>query len=79
MAGGFVSTNAPLDNQAGARNYTFPLIVLTTLFFMWGFITCMNDILIPFLKGIFNLTPAQAGLIQSAFLVLTFLCRSFIF
>ncbi len=47
--------------------YTIPLIILTTLFFMWGFITCMNDILIPYLQGIFNLTPAQAGFIQSAF------------
>jgi FHS family L-fucose permease-like MFS transporter len=34
---------------------------------MWGFITCMNDILIPYLQGIFKLTPAQAGFIQSAF------------
>src|SRR5690606_104496 len=48
-------------------NYTVPLIILTTLFFMWGFITCMNDILIPYLQGIFSLTPAQAGFIQSAF------------
>lgn len=67
MAGGFVSTNAPLDNSGETKNYTFPLIVLTTLFFMWGFITCMNDILIPFLKKIFELSPAQAGFIQSAF------------
>lgn len=49
------------------KNYTLPLIILTTLFFMWGFITCMNDILIPYLQGIFKLSPAQAGLIQSAF------------
>ena len=67
MAGGFVSTNTQVDNQGEAKNYTFPLIVLTTLFFMWGFITCMNDILIPFLKKIFDLSLAQAGLIQSAF------------
>jgi MFS transporter, FHS family, L-fucose permease len=53
------------NNEKG--NYTLPLIILTTLFFMWGFITCMNDILIPYLQGIFKLTPAQAGFIQSAF------------
>ncbi|HEY5822920.1 MAG TPA: sugar MFS transporter [Cyclobacteriaceae bacterium] len=53
------------NNEKG--NYTLPLIILTTLFFMWGFITCMNDILIPYLQGIFNLSPAQAGFIQSAF------------
>ena len=57
------STTVNLEN----KNYTVPLITLTTLFFMWGFITCMNDILIPYLQGIFNLTPAQAGFIQSAF------------
>lgn len=48
-------------------NYTLPLVILTTLFFMWGFITCMNDILIPYLKGIFLLTDFQASLIQFAF------------
>jgi MFS transporter, FHS family, L-fucose permease len=52
-------------NEKG--NYTLPLVVLTTLFFMWGFITCLNDILIPYLQGIFKLTSFQAGLIQSAF------------
>ncbi len=67
MAGGFVSSNTPLASNGENKNYTFPLIVLTTLFFMWGFITCMNDILIPFLKKIFDLSLAQAGLIQSAF------------
>ena len=48
-------------------NYTYPLITLTTLFFMWGFITCMNDILIPYLKGVFELTHFQANLVQFAF------------
>jgi MFS transporter, FHS family, L-fucose permease len=48
-------------------NYTLPLVVLTTLFFMWGFITCLNDILIPYLQGVFSLSMFQSGLIQSAF------------
>lgn len=43
------------------------LAILTTLFFMWGFITCMNDILIPYLKGVFDLNHTQAMLVQSAF------------
>jgi FHS family L-fucose permease-like MFS transporter len=34
---------------------------------MWGFITCMNDILVPFLQGIFNLTTAESSFVQSAF------------
>jgi MFS transporter, FHS family, L-fucose permease len=41
--------------------------VATVLFFMWGFLTCLNDILIPHLKGIFNLNYGQALLVQFAF------------
>ena len=41
--------------------------MVTTLFFMWGFITCLNDILIPHLKSIFNLSYAQVMLVQFAF------------
>lgn len=43
------------------------LIVLTSLFFMWGFITSLNDILIPHLKAIFTLSYVQAMLIQFSF------------
>ncbi|HFC8495219.1 TPA: sugar MFS transporter [Neisseria subflava] len=43
------------------------MVVLTTLFFMMGFITCMNDILIPHLQKIFTLTNVQAMLIQFCF------------
>lgn len=46
---------------------TFALASLTTLFFMWGFITCLNDILIPYLKGMFSLSYTQAMLIQFCF------------
>lgn len=49
------------------NNRTSPLVVLITLFFMMGFITCMNDILIPHLKKIFDLTYVQAMLIQFCF------------
>src|SRR5664279_4857551 len=48
-------------------NYTGPLIMVTTLFFMWGFLTCLNDILIPHLKAIFDLNYAQVMLVQMAF------------
>ncbi|MCL4548565.1 MAG: sugar MFS transporter [Bacteroidetes bacterium] len=41
--------------------------VLTTLFFMWGFITCLNDILIPHLKAVFTLNYTQVMLIQFSF------------
>lgn len=49
------------------NNYTGPLIVVTLLFFMWGFITCLNDILIPKLQEVFTLLNWQAMLVQSAF------------
>ncbi len=48
-------------------NYRGPITAITTLFFMWGFITCLNDILIPYLKGVFELSFFQANLVQFAF------------
>jgi MFS transporter, FHS family, L-fucose permease len=48
-------------------SYTVPLAVVTTLFFMWGFLTCLNDILVPHLKPIFDLNYTRIMLIQSAF------------
>lgn len=41
--------------------------LVTTLFFLWGFITCMNDILIPYLKKVFELNYTQAMTVQFAF------------
>jgi FHS family L-fucose permease-like MFS transporter len=41
--------------------------IATTLFFMWGFLTALNDILIPHLKAIFDLNYAKAMLVQFAF------------
>ena len=43
------------------------MAMVTTLFFMWGFLTCLNDVLIPHLKAIFDLTYAEAMLIQFSF------------
>src|SRR4029077_9819095 len=54
-------------------NYTRPLIIVTTLFLMWGFLTCLNDILVPHLKSIFDLSYARAMLIQFAFFSAYFL------
>ncbi|ACM38522.1 L-fucose:H+ symporter permease [Agrobacterium vitis] len=66
MAG--IQTGAPQTAHAGAsRSYTGPLIALTSLFFLWGFITCLNDILIPHLKNVFQLNYTQTMLIQLCF------------
>src|SRR5262245_45647666 len=51
----------------GSRNYVVPLSVLTTLFFMWGGLTSLNDVLIPHLKGIFQLSYARALAVQLTF------------
>jgi MFS transporter, FHS family, L-fucose permease len=56
-----------------AVNYTRPLAIVTTLFFMWGFLTSLNDILVPHLKSIFELSYARAMLIQFAFFSAYFL------
>lgn len=66
---GFItdSTGHNSDSQSGNANYTFALTSLTSLFFMWGFITCLNDILIPHLKAVFDLNYTQAMLIQFCF------------
>ncbi|MBK9419906.1 MAG: sugar MFS transporter [Flavobacteriales bacterium] len=44
-----------------------PMAVLTTLFFMWGFMTVMNDVLIPHLKAVFTLSWWQSMLVQFCF------------
>src|SRR5271157_6442956 len=54
-------------STSATPNYSRPLAVVTTLFFMWGFLTCLNDILVPHLKSIFELTYARVMLIQFAF------------
>jgi FHS family L-fucose permease-like MFS transporter len=48
-------------------DYPMAMGVLTTIFFMWGFLTCLNDILIPHLKSIFQLSYAQVMLVQFTF------------
>jgi len=54
-------------SENSSQNYNFALISLTSLFFMWGFITCLNDILIPHLKNVFDLSYSEAMLIQFCF------------
>ena len=46
---------------------TFAFIAMTCMFFFWGFITVLNDILIPFLKESFDLNYTQAMLVQFCF------------
>ena len=55
-----------VSNSASA-DYTPALVTLTSVFFIWGFMTVMNDILIPHLKSIFDLKYYQSMLVQTAF------------
>ncbi|MDN3651601.1 sugar MFS transporter [Thalassotalea ponticola] len=66
MASSLPSGSVQTSNASNS-GYGFALTSLTSLFFMWGFITCLNDILIPHLKGIFDLSYAQAMLVQFCF------------
>ena len=49
------------------RRYVLPLILVTSLFFLWALGVNLNDILIPHLKKTFQLTDFRSSLIQSAF------------
>ncbi|MDX2282858.1 MAG: L-fucose:H+ symporter permease [Bacteroidia bacterium] len=56
----------PVPAAAG-RSYLLPLILITSLFFMWGVANNLNDILIRQFKKAFELSDLQSGLVQSAF------------
>ena len=62
-----MSQSTVITSSNTTENHKFALVSLTSLFFMWGFITCLNDILIPHLKGVFSLNYTQAMLIQFCF------------
>ncbi len=61
------------NRNVGKKNYTKEFIVVTTLFFMWGLLTSLNDILIPHLKAIFELNYAEAMLVQFVFFAAYFI------
>ncbi len=57
--------SAAIDGERNA--HTGALFIVTILFFMWGLITSLNDVLIPHLKSIYTLTYMQAMLVQLCF------------
>lgn len=61
------NTSTSATSPATGQSYGAPLATVTTLFFMWGFLTCLNDILVPHLKSIFDLNYTKVMLIQFAF------------
>jgi FHS family L-fucose permease-like MFS transporter len=68
------STTSTYLPDGGDKNpYLGSLTILTSLFFIWGFITCLNDILIPHLKAVFTLNYTQAMLVQFCFFTAYFI------
>src|SRR5712672_1790394 len=57
------SSSSPSNGQT----YRGPFAIMTVLFFMWGFMTVFNDILIPRFKEAFTLDYFHAMLVQLAF------------
>jgi len=64
---GTTQGSANLADGSDKNPYFGSLVILTSLFFIWGFITCLNDILIPHLKSVFTLNYTQAMLVQFCF------------
>jgi MFS transporter, FHS family, L-fucose permease len=67
MALGSASGQTVSVSESGSAHYGRALTIVTTLFFMWGFLTALNDTLIPHLKQIFELDYTKSQLINLAF------------
>ena len=61
------TASATLTQTAAEGRHTRALVIVTLLFFMWGMLTSLNDVLIPHLKSIYTLTYVQAMLVQFCF------------
>lgn len=55
------------------NRYLFPFIMITSLFFMWGFVHNLDPVLIPHLKRSFSLSTLEASLVDSAVFIAYFL------
>jgi len=74
MAINSVKSSMPMRSTGpGSVSYAPALAVLTTLFFIWGSLTSLNDVLIPFAQHVFTLNLAQSMLIQTAFFLAYFI------
>src|ERR1700678_1394608 len=67
MAIGVAGAGTVTEVEVGKKNYTVPLMLMVSLYFGIGFITAMNDILVPHFKDLFHLTNVKALLVQFCF------------
>ena len=75
MAGPPISPGATHAGSAGGRampGYGRALTLLASLFFMWGFITVINNTLLPHLRSVFDLSYTQTTLIESVWFIAYF-------
>jgi len=67
---------SPTNSMAGSstsKNLLFPFILVTSLFFFWGFVHNLDPILIPHLRRAFSLNTVQASLVDSSVFIAYFL------
>ncbi len=64
--------SAPSPASAGGTRYRPALTLLASLFFMWGFITVINNTLLPHLRSVFDLDYTQTTLIESVWFIAYF-------
>ena len=62
-----ISTGSAATTTGGNEKYPAALAMVTVLFFFWGFVTVLNDILVPHLKSVFDMNYTKVMLIQFAF------------
>jgi len=62
-----ISTGSAATTTGGSEKYPAALAMVTVLFFFWGFVTVLNDILVPHLKSVFDMNYTKVMLIQFAF------------
>lgn len=66
------STLKSNKNNDGNKKWIFPFMLVTSLFFFWGFVHNLDPILIPHLRKAFNLTDLESSLIDSSVFIAYF-------
>ena len=64
-----IQSSAPAGSASGTAKYGPALALLTSLFFIWGFITVINNTLLPHLRSVFDLNYTQTTLIESTWFI----------
>ncbi len=72
MPGPIGATNTAVAGGGAAQSYRSALTLLASLFFMWGFITVINNTLLPHLRSVFELNYTQTTLIESVWFIAYF-------